>query len=40
MSVEHPEIGEVKGSVRADLFLGGWILEAIDHNNTKAIYTS
>lgn len=39
-SIEHPEMPEVKGTTRAALHLGGWILERIDESSTRAVYSS
>lgn len=33
-SIEHPDIPEVKGTTRAALHLGGWILVRIDAQST------
>jgi hypothetical protein len=38
-SVNYP-CPEVKGIVRGELFIGGWILEKIDENKTKVSYFS
>lgn len=40
VSIKTDLIPDVKGSVRAELIIGGWVLEKIDEKKTNVVYIS